>query len=66
LPNDREATITVNGTTLTDAQSTTVRVAIENFAADLTADGLGDDEHGKRMSALYMERIQEIRRLIFQ
>jgi hypothetical protein len=59
-----EPAITINGHTLTSAQAMTVRVAIESFAVDLQA-GLGDDEHGRTMTAAYKDRIREIRGLIF-
>ena len=60
----KEALITINGHTLTDAQAMTVRNAIESFSGTLEQ-GLGDDEHGKRMVAMYTARIDEIRRMIF-
>jgi hypothetical protein len=56
-----EADITINGKRLTGGQSMTVRVAIEHFALWLATEGCGDDEHGKRMNAAYLERIREIR-----
>jgi hypothetical protein len=61
----QEPTITINGTLLNSAQATTVRVAIESLASDLVS-GLGDDEHGRLMTAAYKARIQEIRELIFR
>jgi len=62
---DLEAAITINGHTLTDAQSATVRVALESFASDLKADGLGDDKHGKTMTKLYLARVAEIRKVLY-
>ena len=59
-----EPRITINGTTLSVGQSMTVRVAIESLAADLGANGCGDDEHGKQMTAGYLVRIHEIRELM--
>lgn len=56
-----EAMILINGVELTYAQSMTIRVALENFASGLHADGLGDDPHGKEITQLYLERIGEIR-----
>lgn len=55
-----EPAITINGRPLTEGQAMTMRVALENFAMDLT-EGLGDDEHGKLMTGLYRARIAEIR-----
>lgn len=59
-----EARITINGQSATIAESMTIRVAIENFAAQLASEGLGDDEHGKRMVEGYTAAINEIRRKI--
>lgn len=56
-----EATIVINGQQLTDAQSMTLRVALETFAETLINEGLGCDEHGKRMASAYLHRIREIR-----
>jgi hypothetical protein len=60
-----EPTITINGVLLTNAEAMTVRVAIENFAMDLRNDGLGEDEHGRTMTRLYLAQIDEIRKHIF-
>lgn len=60
-----EPTITINGQQLTDGQAMTVRVAIEHFASNLTAEGPGDDEHGRAMTKGYLDRISEIRKAIF-
>ena len=61
-----EPTITINGHVLSEGQAMTIRVAIEAFASELVSEGLGDDEHGKRMVDLYVLRINEIRRFIFE
>jgi hypothetical protein len=58
-----EANVTINGRTLTDAQSMTVRCAVETFASSLS-EGLGDDEHGRFMTKAYRDRINEIRALM--
>jgi hypothetical protein len=60
-----EPVIYVNGKLLSTAQSMTVRVALENFAQDLNANGLGNDKHGKAMTSGYLARINEIRKFIF-
>lgn len=60
-----EATIVINGHQLNDAQSMTIRVALNNFAMELNSNGLGDDEHGRRMTRLYKERIKEINSFLF-
>ena len=61
----KEALITVNGQVLTEAQSATVRVALESLSSNLNDEGLGDDEHGKGMVKLYNERINEIRKPLY-
>lgn len=58
-----EPTITINGHVLTIGQAMTVRCAIEAFATDLS-DGLGDDPHGQRMTIGYMQRINDIRKMM--
>ena len=60
----REARIVISGTALSEGQSLTVRVAVEDFAQFLQDKGLGDDEHGRRMTENYLARIYEIRNLI--
>ena len=44
----------------------TVRVAIESFAQSLVNDGLGEDEHGKKMTGAYLDRIREIRGPLYE
>lgn len=61
----KETTIVINGVLLTDAQSMTVRVALESFAGDLVSDGLGDDKIGKQITKAYLERISEVRSAMF-
>lgn len=62
----KEPNIVINGKTASPAMAMTIRVAIENFAMDLADTGLGDDEHGKTMTVLYLERISEIRKLMIK
>jgi hypothetical protein len=59
-----EPNITINGYLLNSAQAMTVRVALQDMAMSLEANGLGDDEHGRQMARLYTERIREINRVI--
>lgn len=61
-----EPSVTINGQFLTEVQAITVRCAIEGFASLLTEEGLGDDAHGKAMVAGYLQRISEIREMIFR
>ena len=55
-----ESVVTINDKLLTEAQSMTIRVALQTFAMSLQADGLGQDETGKGICAGYLSRIQEI------
>lgn len=56
-----EPTITINGTTLTTGQAMTLRVALGSFLMSLSGENpLGDDEHGKAMTAAYQARGREI------
>lgn len=65
-PTHNEALVVVNGVTLTSAQSLTLRVALESFASHLISDGLGDDEHGRTMVRLYLQRVDEIRQALYR
>ena len=55
-----EATVTIDGTTLTPAQSMTVRVALEVLAMSLTEGGEPDPDS---IDAGYLRCIREIRNL---
>lgn len=59
-----EAQITINGYLLRNSESMTIRCALENFAVDLQNNGMGDDDHGKTMTAAYLLNIDQIRKLI--
>lgn len=58
----QEATITVNGHTLTTAEAMTMRVALGSFAISL-ADGLGDDDTGKAICEGYKSAIARIHKM---
>lgn len=60
-----EPAITISGQLLSVGEAMTVRVALESFAMNLVSDGLGDDEHGKAMTAAYLARIEDIRRKMY-
>lgn len=60
MTND-EPQIVINGQLLTQAQATTVRVALESLALDLASNGLGDDQSGRMMTAAYLTAINAIR-----
>ncbi len=61
-----ESLIVVNGMTLTYAESMTIRVALESFAAELIANGLGDDSHGKAMTKAYLKNINSVRGYMYE
>lgn len=60
-----EASIFINGVKLFEAQSMVIRIALEVFISELKENGLGDDEHGKHMVKAYLDRIDEVRRIIY-
>lgn len=49
-----EADITINGQHLTDAESMTLRVALQNFLMELDENGLGEDQIGKALKSGYV------------
>lgn len=56
-----EATITINGTLLTEAQSMSLRVAACALLSEMrVSDPLGGDERGRAMAAAYDARISEV------
>jgi len=58
---NKEPSIIINDHTLTHGQVMTVRVALAGFYFDLSdPDALGDDEHGRAMTAAYRQRLSEI------
>ena len=65
MGNWEEPKITINGVELSHGQSMTVRVALEAYAMQLSTDGLGEDPTGKDITQNYLNRIDEVRRMIF-
>lgn len=61
-----EPQIEINGWQATPAMAMTIRVALESFAMDLQANGQHDCEHGIAMTNSYMDRIKEIRELMYK
>jgi hypothetical protein len=55
-----EPEIIINGITLSEGESMTVRVAVQNFAISLEKSGLGEDQHGRIMTQAYMSNIDRI------
>lgn len=56
--------IEINGVKLTVGQAVTVRVAISAFITSIQNDGLGDDEHGRKMAEAYIDRAREVERML--
>jgi hypothetical protein len=61
-----EPHIEINSVTLTVGQAMTLRVALSSFVMTLTHEGLGDDEHGKAMTAAYLQRAKEIESIMLR
>lgn len=61
-----EAHVVINGGTLSDPQSLTLRVAIGDFLARMRdPEALGSDEHGRNLAKAYARIANEIQDLIF-
>jgi hypothetical protein len=58
----QEADITINGVTLTEAESMTLRVAIDTLA-NVLAEGLEDPE-GRALTEMYVESLSKIQTLL--
>jgi hypothetical protein len=58
-----EAEITINGAKLTDAESMTVRVAIDTLA-NVLAEGLGLETDGIALTDQYMTSLSRIQNLL--
>jgi hypothetical protein len=58
-----EAEITINGAKLTDAESMTVRVAIDTLA-NVLAEGLGLETDGIALTDQYMTSLRRIQNLL--
>lgn len=58
-----EAEITINGIKLTDAESMTVRVAIDTLA-NVLAEGLGLESDGVALTDRYMTSLSRIQNLL--
>jgi hypothetical protein len=58
-----EADITINGTKLNDAESMTVRVAIDTLA-NVLAEGLGLEHDGVALTERYMTSLSRIQTLL--
>jgi hypothetical protein len=58
-----EAVITINGVSLSDAESMTVRVAIDTLA-NVLAEGLGFENDGIALTDRYMASLSRIQSLL--
>ena len=58
-----EAVITINGVSLSDAESMTVRVAIDTLA-NVLAEGLGFENDGIALTDRYMTSLSRIQTLL--
>jgi len=57
-----EAVITINGVKLTDAESMTIRVAVDTLA-NVLAEGL-EEQEGQELSAVYLDSLVRIQGLL--
>jgi hypothetical protein len=57
-----EAVITINGVKLSDAESMTVRVAVDTLA-NVLAEGL-DEKEGQELSVVYLDSLVRIQGLL--
>ena len=58
-----EAEITINGTKLSDAESMTIRVAVDTLA-NVLAEELGADPEGQQLADRYMDSLTKIQALL--
>jgi hypothetical protein len=59
----QEADITINGSKLTDAESMTVRVAIDTIA-NVLAEGIGEEGEGAELTERYIQSLSRIQSLL--
>jgi hypothetical protein len=59
-----EAKVSIDGKELTGAQTMAIRIALDHFTSVLREKGLGLDEHGRAMTAAYLERLEEVRNMM--
>lgn len=65
MGNFAEAIIIINGVEINAAQAMALRVAVTSYHAEMADENvLGDDEHGRKMTALYRARLGEILHLL--
>jgi len=60
-----EADVIINGKPLSFGQAMALRVACTTFHMDMAdPEALGDDEHGRAMTAAYRQRLTEVLQLL--
>ncbi len=64
MENNDEPEIIINGVRCTEGMAMTLRVAITMFSHDINTNGLGDDEHGKKMVSGYNAQVSAIFKLM--
>jgi len=62
----KEADITIEGHQLSFQESMTLRVAMNSFLMSLNEEGLGNDDHGIKMTAYYRLRARAILKYIHE
>lgn len=60
-----EAVVTINGRTLTDSETSALRVAVSSFRSEMVGPNpLGGDAHGIAMAAGYARNLQRVEMLL--
>jgi hypothetical protein len=59
-----EPAVTINGHVLSIGEAMTLRVAVTGFHNEMMTQGLGDDEHGKRMAWAYARNCESMFRMM--
>ena len=63
----QEPSITINGHQLGTSQAAALRVAATNMLTEMSsANALGNDEHGRKLTAAYHARLTEIMHLMLR
>ncbi|PHM72249.1 hypothetical protein [Xenorhabdus sp. KJ12.1] len=62
---EQEPTIVINGIYLDEGQAMAIRTAVTSYLSYLRENRHGDDEHGKKISELYRDRLSEVQDIMF-
>ena len=60
----KERNMTLEGVPLSSAQVMAIRCAVTGMITDLVNDGLGEDEHGKEMTRLYLINLRAVEKIL--